>query len=78
MYHPEIVVTTVEGGDGLDHAKLMKQSILNRSISRGPSVNNDVKQRADAPMEDELNYLVCIIYLFEGLFSWYRVPCFAY
>jgi uncharacterized protein len=46
-YDPEIVVTAVEGGGGFDHAKLMKQGILNWSISGSPSVYNDVRQGND-------------------------------
>ncbi len=41
-YDPGINVTVVEGGGGFDHARLMKQGVLDWSISGSPAVVNDV------------------------------------
>jgi TRAP transporter TAXI family solute receptor len=43
-YDPEITVTAVEGGGGYDHARLMKQGVLNWSISGSPAVAVAVRE----------------------------------
>jgi TRAP transporter TAXI family solute receptor len=46
-YDPGINVTAVEGGGGFDHARLMKQGVLDWSISGSPAVAAAVRQGAD-------------------------------
>lgn len=43
-YDPEIHVTAVAGGGGYGHAKLMKQGVLNWSISGSPAVAVSVRE----------------------------------
>src|SRR3970040_1985799 len=45
-YDPGINVTAVEGGGGFDHAKLMKQGVLDWSISGRPAVGAAVSEGA--------------------------------
>ncbi len=42
-HDPAINVTAVEGGGGFDHAKLMKQGVLDWSVSGSPAVVNAVR-----------------------------------
>ncbi len=43
-YDPGINVTAVEGGGGFDHARLMKQGVLDWSVSGSPAVVATVRQ----------------------------------
>jgi len=43
-HDPGIVVTAVEGGGGFDHARLMKQGVLDWSISGSPAVASAVRK----------------------------------
>lgn len=46
-HDPGLMVTAVEGGGGFDHAKLMKQGVLDWSISGSPSVAAAVSEGTD-------------------------------
>jgi uncharacterized protein len=46
-HDPGLMVTAVEGGGGFDHAKLMKQGVLDWSISGSPSVAAAVTEGVD-------------------------------
>jgi hypothetical protein len=46
-HDPGLMVTAVEGGGGFDHAKLMKQGVLDWSISGSPSVAAAVTEGTD-------------------------------
>jgi uncharacterized protein len=47
-HDPGITVTTVEGGGGFDHAKLMKQGVLDWSVSGSPAVAAAVREGTGA------------------------------